>query len=463
MSKISPLLVVLAASGIFLGLSHRPVQEAPTVPDPDRSAMEPQVAAKIQEHREAAAAHPGSPEVWGKLGMVFHAHGLYGEAYRCYEQAANLEPSEFRWPYFMAHIIKDDEREKALALAAWASELMPYYAPVNVLRGELLEKEERVEPALEQYKEAIANDSRCAPAEVGLGRLYLIQGDLEASLRHLLRAAELNQDARQIHSSLVRVYRLMGDVGKARQEAKLTAELRGRMSLNDPVYYEVSQEDVSSVAQLARANEFGKAGDYEEAEAGYRRLLEIRPADANIHERLGVTLARQKQFPEAKENFRKALEIKPDNASALYELGNLLSLEGRYDEAAEKYRRSLGLNPDHVFTLVNLGSVFAFQGHLDEAAGTFERALDVAPDSFDAHRQLAEVRTKQGKLKEAIPHFQAALASRPDAGEVHFRLAIALADTGDFGTAWNHLEEAQRLGQAIPEEFVKALKERLGR
>jgi tetratricopeptide (TPR) repeat protein len=454
---------MLAASGIFLGLAQQPAQDSPSVPEPDRPNMEPQVAAKIQEHRQAATQHPDSPEIWGKLGIVFHAHGFFRQAYQCYEQAAHLEPQEFRWPYLMAHIIKDSEREKALALTERAFELMPYYAPVNVLFGELLEKEEQVEPALEQYQEAVANDSRCAPAEAGLGRLYLIQGNLEASLRHLLNAVRLNPDARQIRSSLVMVYRRMGDVEKARQEARLAAGLKGEMSLNDPVYHEISQEDVSSVALLVRANQREKAGDLDEAEAGYRQLLEIRPTDPNIHERLGVTLARQKKFPEAKEHFLRALEIKPENAPVLYELGTLLSLEGRYEEAVEKYRRSLELSPDHVLTLINLGSILAFQGQLEEAASTFERALEVDAGSFNAHRELAKVRAKQGKIEEAISHFQAALESRPDAGEIHLLLALALADAGELADAWNHLEEARRLGQNIPEELVKALKERLGK
>jgi Flp pilus assembly protein TadD len=113
-----------------------------------------------------------------------------------------------------------------------------------------------------------------------------------------------------------------------------------------------------------------------------------------------------------------------------------------------------------------LGSILAFQGQLDEAAGIFQKARDVAPDSADGftlHRQLAEVRLRQGKYDQAVTHFEAALESRPDAGEVHFGLAAALADTGDFQGAWNHAEEARKLGVSVPEAFLHVLQERLKR
>jgi len=461
-----PLLGVLLAPSILRGLTYQPTQEIFTVPDPDQSIMEPQVAVKIQAHREAVIANPGSSEAWGNLGMVLHAHGLRREAFVCYEHAANLDPKEFRWPYLMAQTIKGDDREKAFALAGRAAELMPFYSPIHVLIAELHEEENRLEPAKEHYEKAVDNDSRCAPAEAGLGRLYLLEGDLEASLRHLLRAAELSENAREIHGSLVRVYRRLGDMDKAKEEAKLASELTGQMALDDPVMREMRAEDVSSVAQLERAMDVDDAGDYEKAEAMYRGLLEIRPTDPNIHERLATTLVRQNELTEARKHYEKALELKPENPAALYGLGNILSLEEKPDEAVEMYRRSLEMNPDHVPTLANLAIVLGFQGQLDEAAGTFQKALDVASssaDRFNLHLQLAEIRVRQRKYEQAVAHFEAALESRPDAGEVHFGLAAVLADTGDFQGAWNHVEEARRLGVALPEAFLRALQERLKR
>ncbi len=464
--RLLPLLMVLVSPSILQGVIHKPSQEIPTVPDPDQSSMEPQVAAKIQEHREAVIAHPSSSESWGKLGMVLHAHGHEREAFVCYENAANLEPKEFRWPYLMARSVRGDDREKTLALAERASELMPYYSPIYVLRGELLEEDNEVESAKEQYEKAVANDSRCAPAEAGLGRLYLLEGDLEASLRHLLRAAELSENAGEIHGFLVRVYRRMGDMDRAKEEAKLARELTGQMALRDPVMGDMRAEDVSSVTQLEQAMEVDDAGDYEKAETMYRRLLEIRPADTNIHERLATTLVHQNELPEAWEHYEKALDIKPENPGALYGLGNILGLEKNFDESVEMYRKSLALNPDHMPTLVNMANVLAFLGQLDEAAGAFQKALDVAPDSsdrFTLHQHLARIRVRQGEYERAVTQFEAALESRPDAGEVHFGLAAALADTGDFQSAWNHAEEARKLGFAVPAAFLSALQERLKR
>jgi tetratricopeptide (TPR) repeat protein len=426
--------------------------------------MEPQVAAKIEEHRQDAIAHPGSAEAWGRLGIVLQAHQLDREAAACYEHAHNLDPAEFRWPYLMAQALRHEAPDKALAFLERAAEAMPYYAPIYVLSGELLEEKNELDRALEQYEKAVDNDSRCAPAEAGLGRIYLAKGEVEASLRHLRRAVDINPDVAVIRNFLVRAYRRLGDMAQAKEEAMLARELTGRMTLYDPVIQEMRAEDISSIAQLEQAIELDEAGDYEQSEVIYRRLVEIRPEDPNIRERTATALALQGKSQEAKEHYLKALEIKPEYPAALFGLGNILGLEKNYDEAAKMFRKALEINPAHANTLLNLGSILAFQGNLEEAAGMFQKALDTDPDgpeSFSAHRQLADTLVRQSKIEEAVPHFQAALESRPDSGELHFRLALALADTGDFEGALRHAEEAQKSGIDVPEEFVTTVKERL--
>lgn len=73
--------------------------------------MEPQVAAKVSEAREAVLAGPESSEAWGRFGMTLHAHRLEGDAAVCYRRAAELSPGEFRWHYLLAHALRDTDAE----------------------------------------------------------------------------------------------------------------------------------------------------------------------------------------------------------------------------------------------------------------------------------------------------------------------------------------------------------------
>ena len=451
----------LATAVALVGISYSMPREVSQVPDPDRSAMEPQVAAKIQASRQAVLEAPDSHEAWGKLGMVFQAHGLETEASECYRAAIELEPEELRWNYLLAHALRDVDREAALAQAERAGKIAPDYAPAYLLQAALVEEENQVDLAMELYENALMSDPRSAMAEFGLGRLYLSKGELQAALQHLLRAAELAEDARAIRASLSQVYRGLGDREAAVREARLAAKLTDSIAINDPIHYRMHQESVSSLAELDRAMAAAQAGDHARAEAIYRQLIELRPDDADMHARLGDTLARQNKMQTAKEQYLAALQINPRIASAFYGLGNVASFEKEYEEAALQYEQSLAIGPNHVPSLANLGAIRAYQGKLEEAEALFRRGLSLDPESFECHRQMGQFMLLQRKPAEAARHLEAALASRPNLGPLHTQLAAALFASRDFQGAWKHAREAERLGVTLPPNFLEALERQL--
>ena len=91
-----------------------------------------------------------------------------------------------------------------------------------------------------------------------------------------------------------------------------------------------------------------------EAEASFRRALEIKPDYAEAHSNLGVTLREQGRLTEAEASYRRALEIKPDYAEAHSNLGNILLEQGRPTEAEASYRRALKIKPDYAEAHSNL-------------------------------------------------------------------------------------------------------------
>lgn len=445
--------VLAAIVGFYYVLPHR----APAVPDPDRSVMEPQVAAKIQQVRGAVLADPESPEDWGRLGMVFHAHGLEKEARECYSRAAALEPSEFRWPYLLAHIMRDADPQGALVQIEKAFQAKPDYSALYVLRAQILERNNQLDAALEQYEKAAAIDALSAMAEFGMGRIYLTKRELEASLRHLQHARELSPNVGAIRASLAQVYRRLGNRDAAVTEARLASELGGKIAITDPIHFEMKQEEVSSLALLARARATTEAGNYKTAEALYYQLLEIRPDDANIHAGLADVMGRQDKHQEAKEQCLAALSIDPKHASALHGLANILTLELNYAEAALRYEESLAIRPRHVPSRQNLGTVLAFQGKIDEAVAQFRKGLEIDPDHFECNHQLGQLLLTQRKFSEATVYLRAASEARPELGPLHAQLAMALTGKADFKGAWIHVEEAERLGVKLPHGFLQEL------
>jgi len=449
--------VLVVSLALLYGLQNAEGQ----APDPDRSSMEPQVAAKIEESREALLAAPESPEAWGRFGMVLHAHRLEQDAAVCYERAAELSPSEFRWPYLLAHALRDTDSEAALAAADAASRLKPDYASTYVLRGQLLETANRQGEALSLYRKALEAEPENAMAEFGVGRLLLAEGNAEEALTHLLRARDSSPDAGAIRGALAQAYRQRGDREAALRENRLASQLTEPIVIHDPVHYAMRKESVSSVALLERAIEADRARDFATAENLFQQLVELRPDDANIRSRFGDTLARQSKIHPAKEQYERALGIQSELAPAHYGLGNMLNFEGDYEGAVREYRAALETRPDHVSTLVNLASILAFQGDLEEAEELFRKALEVEPNAFAPSFALGRVLAQQGRYKEAIPLLTAAAAARPESGPAHLQLGIALVATGDYASAWKHVERAQELGEKIPSNMVEELRQRV--
>src|SRR3990172_4395110 len=84
---------------------------------------------------------------------------------------------------------------------------------------------------------------------------------------------------------------------------------------------------------LQQALTHHRAGRLPEAEAGYRRVLELKPDWADAHNNLGVTLWDQGRQAEAEASYRRALEIEPDYVEAHYNLANAMRDQGRLSEA----------------------------------------------------------------------------------------------------------------------------------
>ena len=95
-------------------------------------------------------------------------------------------------------------------------------------------------------------------------------------------------------------------------------------------------------------------------------------------------------------NYREALEIKPDYPEVHNNLGVLLAKSGRVDEAMAEYQTALELNPDYPEAHNNLGNALARSGRLDEAIIHFQRALELQPDFAEVHNNLGSALHDKG-------------------------------------------------------------------
>ena len=87
-------------------------------------------------------------------------------------------------------------------------------------------------------------------------------------------------------------------------------------------------------------------GNFEDAVDAMKTSLTLLPEDAEAHANLGSTLIKLERYEEAESTLRQALQIDPKFALAYSDLADGYQAAGRYVEAEEILRRSLSLGPD---------------------------------------------------------------------------------------------------------------------
>ena len=314
--------------------------------------------------------------------------------------------------------------------------------------------------ALEAFRKVLSVDPNCTLAEFALGRLYLAEGNLEASQRHLETAAQQQPNVGSIHAFLARLYRLQKKEAKARRSAVAARRRTANITIKDAVLEEMLNAAASASRYWSRARQAEAAGNYQNAENLYRRTIELRPNDASFHYRFGNLLLLRGKLNEAEEHYRRTLELRPEQVETLINLASVLVYRSQLPEAINLYRKALEIEPGQVDALVKLAPVLLLNDE-KEAAQLFEKVLESDPDEVDALHGLGQILLSQHQPGRAVGYLRRALEARPDGGPIHYDLAKALAGIGDFRSAWDHVHYAQRLGQSVPESFLDFLRERL--
>ena len=102
---------------------------------------------------------------------------------------------------------------------------------------------------------------------------------------------------------------------------------------------------------------YQRIGDYDNALAQYRALLEQNDKSAEVHNNLGLLYQDRGQTDDAVKQFQRAIALDPKHVSAHNNLGVALMRANRLDAAAAELRVALAADPRNVESIVNLALV----------------------------------------------------------------------------------------------------------
>jgi TolB-like protein/Tfp pilus assembly protein PilF len=200
-----------------------------------------------------------------------------------------------------------------------------------------------------------------------------------------------------------------------------------------------------------------RLGLWQEAEATFKKALELDPRDFQLLGSLGGEFYTYlRRFDEARAAMDRALEISPDSASTRASKAGTFQSEGRLDEAAQELARIPADATDDFVVSARIGQAI-YEHHFDNAISVIERKLSSLPagQPLDSITELALVQLGfcqqwTGRDEDARRSFARAIEAikpkpdapvPPDANGTPNTLALAYAGLGEKEKA---LEQAQR-------------------
>jgi tetratricopeptide (TPR) repeat protein len=415
--------------------------------------------------RTAINSKPNWAEAYFVLGTALASKRDYpaarNELARCLEIDANLYQAQ----QVLAKVHSAlGENEYAIEAARRYLAQQPNSLEMRLLLAQSFVRLGKLQEAkTELYR--IRESDRGAEGNYALGRVHLGLGELKEARKYLELA-----DAAQPHNPDVLTNLLSLD-GYEKRLPESVARIDAALAANP---------GSAKLQQLGGvlAEMTGRNAD---AEAMYKKSIELDPSDLTGYERLARFYSATGKLDETVKTYEKALEVRPDDANIHHLLGVLYELAGKRELALKRYEDAIRLDPKLSEAKNNLAYLFAETGeNLDRALDLAQEAKTQLPENASVADTLGWVMHKRGMHSAAISYLKEAEAGTDpnDAsiGIVRYHLALAYEANGETDSARDalaralsglekQLEAARDKGATPPEpawaKDVRAMQDRL--
>jgi tetratricopeptide (TPR) repeat protein len=200
--------------------------------------------------------------------------------------------------------------------------------------------------------------------------------------------------------------------------------------------------NVTPAKAIEMAGQLYSRGQYAQAERVCRQIIASRPANADAHNILGVSLAPQGKMDEAIAALKRAIKVNGQAPSYHANLGEILRQAGKLDEAARAIEESIRLDPNNAQALNNLGIIQYERKQFGEAVKSYRRALELRPNMAEALNNLGNALRLTGDVDGALQAYQEALTQRAVYPEVYNNLGTLLQQDRKLEEAEHALRKA---------------------
>jgi tetratricopeptide (TPR) repeat protein len=258
----------------------------------------------------------------------------------------------------IAVTVTGEERVRLVATRYVAPEVFESYLKGQFVRGS---DRGKVEERIAYFEDAIRKDPTFAPAYVGLASAHL-------DLSSIFIGAPVEEER--------------GEVARAAEKA---LELDPNLAEAHVLLADIKQRE----------------WHWAEAEAEYKRALDLKPNDAMAYDGLAGWLMCQGRIEEALDQARRGRELDPLGSSAA-SIGWILFNARRYDEAIRELHSQLEVHPDDAWAMWGLGFALILKGQPEEAIPLLEKTASIMHSSPGSLELLATAYGRAGRRADAL-------------------------------------------------------------
>ena len=394
-----------------------------------------------------------------RLGTYYVLGGAAEQAAQQVEAALELDPDspEVRLLNSRLLYLRED-REEALAEVERALEIDPDYIDAIIFRSGINMSIGRMDTALSELDERIANAEVEDVRQMRQFRVLLLRyaERLDDAAAELQSLREDFPDVRDYDVGLAQIFVAQGKIDEAEvilrevvdsdpdsaelriAFSRFVAEQRGTEAAMKVLeeFIEEKPDSAIMIFALARIHEANR--DLDKAYAMYERVEELaRGSEASFAamNRRAVIKIAEDDTEEARRIVNRILSQQAENSDALMVRAAFLFIDKEYDGAIADLRTILRTDPRSERALFLLARAHARSGNTELARGVYRQVLEVNPANSDASNELANLLARRGDVDLAEEVLRDQLAIDPDDATSSSNLIQALLLQGDVDAA----------------------------
>jgi len=363
----------------------------------------------LAQFKKLTEREPNSADNYLRMAELQRRLGQMDEAQTSLNHAKQLAPGSLEVLYNQALLYEDqnhfDEAAKMFsdAIASLKAQGGDQNAGALAILYEQLGHAYRLEHNYPEAIDTFDEMGKLSPDAAKRAQLLLI--DTYRADHQIDRAIDLAQKARDASGDdqdlTITLAMLYGEKSETATATQLLDTLLKGNESDQTVYLD-----------LAEVQENGKKfGEAEQSAEKAEQLAKESPDKQAAWFMLGAIYDRQKKYSQAEAQFRKVLDVNPDNAPVLNYYGYMLADRGvRMDEATSLIQRALKVDPNNGAYLDSLGWAYFKQNRLMEAEQYLREAIDRQGNDPTILGHLGDVYLKLGDTQQAAQTFEMALA-----------------------------------------------------